>query len=145
LRLKATLDRDTDIFVIPASISSPKLKTPGVIEFIVDTGSSKTTINDKDVLRLSINYDLLNPSKDTYYGVGGTGLTSYVLPDCKLLFTDDHEKPYIEELDYVVVNEHIFRSEDEKKQMMVFNSILGLDILKHFTISFSNFELFLEN
>jgi hypothetical protein len=145
LRLKAKIDPFSDLFVIPASINSPKLKSSGVIEFIVDTGSSKTTINDKDVRRLRIDYNILDASRVDFFGVGGTGVKSYEMADCKLLFTDADEKLYPEELDYVVVNEHTFRSEEEEKQMMAFNSLLGLDILKHYTISFSNFELFLEN
>ena len=145
MQLKGNLDVDNEIFVIPCSISSSNLKKSASVDFIVDTGSSKTTINDKDVRRLQINYEDLKPSRDKYYGVGGSDFKSYELLDCKLLFVDDYENQRLEELEYVVVNDHNFKSGKEEEMMLGFQSLLGLDILKKYRIYFSNYTVFLED
>jgi len=145
LQLKGNLDFDNELFIIPASLSSTNLKKSVPIEFIVDTGASRTIINDKDVRRLQINYDDLESSRDEYFGVGGTDLTSYEILDCRLLFTDDDENTRFEDLEYVVVNQHHFKSEDEEKKMMSLYSLLGLDVLKKYNIRFSNYTVFLED
>ena len=139
------MDYYSDLFIIPASISSPNLSEFASVDFIIDTGSSRTTINDKDVSRLQINYNDLKPSAEQYYGVGGTNVKSYELLDCKLLFIDDDNNERLEELKCVLVNQHDFKSENEKKMMMQFQSLLGLDILKKYRIRFSNYTAFLED
>lgn len=148
MQLKGNFDPGSELFILPAFISSPNLKIIAPIDLIVDTGSSRTTINDKDVIRLQINYNDLSPSRDKYYGVGGTDVTTYELQDCRLLFVednnDDDETQHFEDLEYVLVNQHKFKSENEMKMMLGFQSLLGLDVLKKFKIRFSNFTVFLD-
>lgn len=57
------------------------------IHFIVDSGSSTTTLLGDDVTRLGINCAGLQPAPVPCLTASGTTVTPYVLPDVDLLFT----------------------------------------------------------
>jgi hypothetical protein len=144
LQLQGNFDEPSELYVIAAFFKSLNLTKSASIDFIVDTGSSKTTINDKDAERLEIDYNSLIPTSEKYFGVGGTKVESFSLKNCRLLFSDASGNPYVEQLEEVLVMRHIFKSDDDKRMIMGFNSILGLDILRKYRISFSNLTVFIE-
>ena len=103
----------------------PAKKVEG--EFLVDTGATRTTICDKDAMRLGIDYLALEKLCEGMLGIGGT-VDTYNLKDIKLIFRQESKKPHEEILEKICVlkhpqlNDHILR----------IPSILGRDILnKH--------------
>jgi hypothetical protein len=86
LQLKGDFDEPSGLYIIAALFKSTNLTKSASIDFIVNTGSSKTTINDKDAERLEIDYSSLTPTNEKYFGIGGTDVESYSLTNCQLLF-----------------------------------------------------------
>jgi Aspartyl protease len=142
LEIKGQLYRPYDVYIIIAFFKSHAYSGP--IEFVVDTGCSKTTINDKDAKRLGINYKQLDPTKDDYHGMGGTDVVFFSIPKCRLSFTDEEGKQYPEDLDTVLVSKHKSKSNRQKEIMATFPSLVGLDVLKNYKIHFTNFTVTLE-
>jgi hypothetical protein len=144
LEIKGSFDHSREVYTIIASFRSSILREPAPIDFVVDSGSSRTTINDKDAARLGVEYCKLDPIEDSYYGMGGTDVAFFSLPKCRLLFTSEEGKKHPEDLDDVIVARHKFRSKRQKKLMATYPSLLGLDILKNYEIHFTNYTVTLE-
>jgi hypothetical protein len=58
--------------------------------------------------------------------------------------SDDDGNPFTEQLENVLIMRHQLGSDSDKKTMMRFNSLLGLDILRKYKINFSNMTVFIE-
>src|ERR671932_2197145 len=116
------------------------------IRFCVDTGCSITIISHLDALRIGLDYSnnksLQKSDQQTINGV--RAFIPYILPDAEILFNS--EGTYI--LEYVG-NIHVMppppittsRVNDKSIQI----SLLGVDVLKKFTISFSQNNIILGN
>src|ERR687884_1835458 len=115
------------------------------IRFCVDTGCSVTIISHLDALRIGLDYSnnksLQKSDQQTINGV--RAFMPYILPDAEILFNS--EGTYI--LEYVG-NIHVMppppitissRANVESNQI----SLLGVDVLKKFTISFSQNNIIL--
>jgi hypothetical protein len=57
------------------------------IELLVDTGASRTTVCDKDVVRLGIDFGRLKRLSEGMLGIDGK-VDTYVLRDVKLTFSE---------------------------------------------------------
>jgi hypothetical protein len=116
------------------------------IRFCVDTGCSVTIISHLDALRIGLddysnNKNLQISDQQTINGVRAFIL--YILPDAEILFSSEGTSI----LEYVG-NIHVMppppptitsRTNDESNQI----SLLGVDVLKNFTISFSQNNIIL--
>lgn len=107
-------------------------KTPNIretIEFLIDTGASRTTILDKDTTRLGLDLSKLEKLSKGMLGIGGT-VETYTIRNAKLTFRTQNGKSHTENLEkiYVLKHPHI----DEK--IMRIPSILGRDILNKYAL-----------
>ena len=117
------------------------------IRFCVDTGCSVTIISNLDALRIGLDYSnnksLQKSDQQTISGV--RAFMPYILPGAEILFNSEGTSI----LEYVG-NIHVMppppatttsRANDESNQI----SLLGVDVLKKFTISFSQNNIILGN
>src|ERR687884_786386 len=116
------------------------------IRFCVDTGCSVTIISHLDALRIGLDYSnnksLQKSDQQTINGV--RAFIPYILSGAEILFNSEGTSI----LEYVG-NIHVMpppattisRANDESNQI----SLLGVDVLKKFTISFSQDNIILGN
>lgn len=97
-----------------------------LVDFIVDTGASKTTIGDLDAEAMEINYKILKESQEPLRGIGGN-CAAYEMEKCTLFFKLENSA-HIEYLDTVLI------AKCRRKQMK--QSLLGMDMLQRFSIYF---------
>jgi aspartyl protease len=114
------------------------------IRFCVDTGCSVTIISRLDALRIGLDYSnnksLQKSDQQTINGV--RAFIPYILPDAEILFNSEGTSI----LEYVG-NIHVMpppptttsMANDESNQI----SLLGVDVVKNFTISFSQNNIIL--
>ena len=112
---------------VVAVLECEALRIRDIIEFLVDTGASRTTICDKDVIRLGIDFSKLEKLSEGMLGIGGL-VDTYVLKDVKLTFRRENGESHAESFDRIYVLKHAVRDE----RIMRIPSILGRDMLnKH--------------
>lgn len=70
---------------VVAFLESKPLNLHETVEFLVDTGASRTTICDKDAIRLGIDFARLEKLSEGMLGIGGM-VNTYVLNDVELVF-----------------------------------------------------------
>ena len=80
---------------VVAVLESDSLGLRETVEFLVDTGASRTTICDKDAVKLGIDYDHLERFSDGMLGVGGV-VNAYILKDVRLIFRREDERSHVE-------------------------------------------------
>jgi len=97
-----------------------------VVKFYIDTGSTTTTINQKDALRIGIVYPTLNPASIPTKTPSGE-IYPLILPNCQILFN------LIETLLLEMIGDiHVLPLTQQWNPI----SLLGLDVLKKFDIEF---------
>lgn len=112
---------------VVAVLESEVLGIRETIEFLVDTGASRTTICDKDAVRLGIDFGRLERLSEGMLGIGGL-VDTYVLKDVKLTFRREEGRSHVENFERIYVLKHAVLDE----RIMRIPSILGRDILnKH--------------
>jgi hypothetical protein len=131
-----------DAGYINGHLVSKELKIDETVEFLVDTGASRTTLLDKDAIYLGIDYNQLRKSEQDMSGIRGS-VDTYVIDDSVLLFGDKSiEIP-------VFVLRHPLESMDkeEKIKILRFPSIVCRDVIQKFKLIFDKErdELSLEN
>jgi hypothetical protein len=112
---------------VVAVLECEALRIRDIIEFLVDTGASRTTICDKDVIRLGIDFSKLEKLSEGMLGIGGL-VDTYVLKSVRLTFRRENGESHMENFDRIYVLKHAVRDE----RIMRIPSILGRDLLnKH--------------
>jgi hypothetical protein len=113
------------------------------IRFCVDTGCSVTIISHLDALRIGLDYSnnksLQKSDQQTINGV--RAFIPYILPDAEILFNSEGTSilEYVGNIHVMPPPNTISRDNDESNQI----SLLGIDVLKNFTISFSQNSIIL--
>jgi len=110
----------------------PELNLKEYVEFLIDSGASKTTIMDNDTIRLGVDYDRLEKSKEGTTGIGGV-VDTYIIPKAALIFkisTGIHE----ENFDRVFALKHKPRNEKEEDRIKRIPSLLGRDFLNKYSL-----------
>jgi hypothetical protein len=74
-----------DVGYLNALLFSEEMEICETIEFLIDTGASRTTLLDKDAVYLGIEYGKLRKSEQDMSGIGGS-VETYVIDDSVLLF-----------------------------------------------------------
>ena len=116
---------------VTAVLESKSLHLYASVEFLIDTGATKTTISEKDIIRLGVDYEALERLSKGMLGIGGA-VDTYLLKDANLIFRQENKKNHVEQLSlcflkHSEVNERILR----------IPSIIGRDILNKYTIIYS--------
>ena len=114
---------------VVAVLESDALGMRETIEFLVDTGASRTTICDKDAIRLGIDFGKLEKLGEGMLGIGGV-VDTYVLKDVKLVFRREDDKSHVQNFERIYILKHAVL--DEK--IMRIPSILGRDILNKYAL-----------
>ncbi|MGB9684361.1 MAG: aspartyl protease family protein, partial [Candidatus Bathyarchaeales archaeon] len=114
---------------VVAILESKDLGINETIEFLVDTGASRTTICDKDALRLGIDFGELERLSEGMLGIGGL-VDTYVMKNIKLTFRRENGKSHIENMERVYVLKHAILDE----RIMRIPSILGRDVLNKYAL-----------
>lgn len=102
------------------------------IEFLVDTGASRTTICDKDAVRMGIDFDKLDKLSEGMLGIGGA-VDTYVMKNVKLTFRRENGKSHVENMERIYVLKHAVLDE----RIMRIPSILGRDILNKYAFVYN--------
>ena len=113
---------------VAAILESETLHIYATVEFLVDTGATRTTISDKDAIRLGIDYTALEKLGEGMLGIGGT-VDTYSLPDAKLTFHQENKKTHTETFEKICILKHPQLNE----RILRIPSILGRDILNKHT------------
>ncbi|MGH9987246.1 MAG: hypothetical protein ACRD8W_25145 [Nitrososphaeraceae archaeon] len=150
------------LYGIDAVIKCSELNIDDTISFIVDTGASITSISTVDILRLKgMDYDYsdLKPVEkgDGVVGIDGNieSVDTFYLPKTKLIFiNEDTGKNILEYVNDGRVLRHKNINPDTRQllesRMKIklgdhfYTSLLGMDILKTYKISFSSLTATLE-
>lgn len=105
------------------------------IEFVIDTGATKTVILDKDAITLGIDYKKLRRYQRDFVGIGGS-IETYVIEDAVLLFKS--EKGEVEIKIPIFVLRHPLKkmSKDEEARVLRLPSLLGRDVINRFRLIF---------
>ena len=107
-----------------------KLQVDGDIEFLIDTGASRTVLAEGDTEGLEINYEDIHKLPKGLLGFGGR-VDTYVIDDAELLFESD-EGVYREHLRPLFVAKHEIKDKQLQERMKQLPSVLGCDILDKF-------------
>ena len=113
---------------VVAVLESEFLGIHETMEFLVDTGASRTTICDKDAIKLRIDYSKLESISEGMLGIGGI-VNAYILRDVKLVFRREDEKSHVENFERIYILKHAIL--DEK--ILRLPSILGRDMLNKYS------------
>jgi len=116
---------------INAQFISEKVGIDATIEFLVDTGASRTTLLDKDAIYLGINYGKLRKSEQDMSGIGGS-VETYVINDSILLFGEHSIKTPV----FVLKHPLEEMNREERIKIFRFPSILGRDVINKFRLIF---------
>ena len=114
---------------VNAHIVSEEMDIDETIELLVDTGATRTTLHDKDVIYLGIDYGKLRKSEQDMSGIGGS-VETYIINDSVLLFGEYSIKTPIFVLKHPL--EEI--NKEERIKILRFPSILGRDVINRFRL-----------
>ena len=100
------------------------------VEFLIDTGASRTTILDNDAIRLGIDCGKLQRFEPGMAGIGGV-VDTFIIPDVKLLFRTKNGF-HGEELKEIFVLRHTIREREIEERIRRLPSLLGRDVLNKY-------------
>jgi predicted aspartyl protease len=106
------------------------------ILMVVDTGTTITTINEFDAREMKIDYSKLKKNQDSL-GIGGQA-KSYFADSCHLYFGEGIESVDVQPVRFLK------QSSVESAIQERYPSLLGMDVLKNYKISFTKSKVILE-
>jgi predicted aspartyl protease len=106
------------------------------ILLVVDTGTAITTINEFDAREMKIDYTKLT-KKQNSLGIGGS-TESYLADSCHLYFGEGIESVDVKPVKF------LRQRNVEKVDQERYPSLLGMDVLKNYEISFTDSKVILE-
>lgn len=102
------------------------------MEFLIDTGASKTTLLDKDAIFLDLNYDDLKKHSQNVSGIGGS-VETFIVDDSTLLLDSVEIRVPIFVLRHDIEN----LNKEERIRILRLPSLLGRDVINRFKLIFS--------
>lgn len=99
------------------------------IELLIDTGATKTTVSDKDAIRLGLDYDALEKLDKGILGIGGA-VDTYIIKEAKLAFHKKDKQTHVEHLESLC----FLRHSELTERILRIPSILGRDILNKYAL-----------
>lgn len=106
------------------------------ILLVVDTGTAITTINEFDARQMKIDYSKLTKNQNSL-GIGGSA-ESYIADSCHLYFGEGIESVDIKPVKFL--RQINVENADQER----YPSLLGMDVLRNFRISFTESKVILE-
>lgn len=106
------------------------------ILLVVDTGTAITTINEFDARQMKIDYSKLKRKQDSL-GIGGSA-ESYVADSCHLYFGEGIESVDVKPVKFLR-QLNVDKADQER-----YPSLLGMDVLINYRISFTESKVILE-
>jgi len=106
--------------------------------FVVDTGTIHTTLPESRARELGVDLEKLETYKIKLKvgGIGG-GTDARMLGGIRLIFTAMDGSSVEEELPFIhVLWNPVVRSEEDRKILSTFPCLLGLDVIRRFTLRF---------
>src|SRR5215469_6887310 len=129
---------DSGLYYITTNIFTPFYESK-IIPLVVDTGTSHTTLNPKGAYDLGITTTVMD-MLSTEGAITATGTGQYaLLHDCTLEFLTSMEQRHPETVKVIHVSKLPLTSDNHKVP-----SLLGMDVLQHYTISFLDNRVLLE-
>jgi hypothetical protein len=104
------------------------------IDFVIDTGSVKTVILDKDAATLRVDYKRLKESEFPFLGIGGSCEALQTKKNAALIFPCTTNEIYVERLNPIYFIRHVRALPEEQDQINTLPSVIGWDILSHNTL-----------
>ena len=129
----------SNLYYIITRLDSRNLSEPIYVRFYVDTGASTTCISDTDLLKFGIDYGQFPKAKKRVRGIGTGTINLRILKKGEIDFITDRGY-HVEKLEKIYI---LNRPVDEA----VFEpriSLLCIDFLRKFIISFSGNNVFLD-
>jgi hypothetical protein len=132
-----------NLFYLPVGVKIQNLNQKRFfhIRFYVDTGASVTSISDSDLLKNRVNYLLFNVNPALTKIAGGGFIRTRIIPNPEIAFLTEENNLYIHKLEKIEIMD---RNNPFDAVANPTVSLLGIDFLKNFTISFKNNFVFLE-
>ncbi len=106
------------------------------ILMVVDTGTAVTTINEFDARGMKVDYSKLTKNQDSL-GIGGQA-ESYLADSCHLYFGEGIESVDVKPVKFLK------QSSVEIAEQERYPSLLGMDVLRNYKISFTESKVILE-
>ena len=103
---------------------------------VVDTGTAITTINEFDARQMKIDYSKLKKNPDSL-GIGGQA-ESYLGDSCHLYFGEGIESVDVQPVRFLKQGSIEIAIQER------YPSLLGMDVLKNYKISFTESKVILE-
>jgi len=117
-------------FFLPVLLACKYPMIEKQVTFLVDTGATYTSLQDKDVKRLKIQYRDLErrAEKDWAKGIAGERIETYIMEDVRLLLLSEDKKSvgWEAELPHIGVLRHPTENWEDVKEIP---SLLGMDVL----------------
>lgn len=128
MRIRGYLHRDKSPYM-DALISLENEGIKRKVSFLIDTGTPKTIISERDALKLGLNLERLEKLEEELLSLGGFSET-FRLRDVVFQFASG-DGGHIENLDEVLVNREKGLPDEIKKQIP---SLMGRDIIGKFVL-----------
>lgn len=131
---------------IYAQIESRILGLKGTVAFLVDTGSSVTTIMDRDRERLGINWNRLEKTRRPLAGIGGT-VDTRIIRHGTLVFRAETGREVRENLPIHVARHDLTRLDRKGIEgVLQLPSLMGRDVMERYRLVYDKPEhlVFLE-
>lgn len=116
-------------------IISQSLGIDETVEFLVDTGASRTTLIDKDVIFLGLDYNSLKKHSQNVSGIGGS-VETYIIDDTTLILGSKQIHLPI----FVVRHALESLNKEDRIKLLRIPSLLGRDIINRFRLIFDKEE-----
>ena len=128
MRIEGYLHRDKSPY-LDVLVSLPRGKVKRKISFLIDTGTPRTILSERDALKLGLSFRRLKRLDEELLGLGGFSET-FKLEDVTLLFASGRGG-HSERLPQVIVHRESSLPEEIKKQIP---SLLGRDLIGRFVL-----------
>jgi hypothetical protein len=142
LNIKGRIVPPTNLayFECQAQGTEPPFSIPTT--FIADTGSTRTAILYKDASLIpNLNYDQLEGGFSVS-GIGGK-VNVYWLKGITITFPTSDPANHQETIERAIVFRDFSRSEEERRDLFKIPSVIGMDILRKYNITFQGNEAIL--
>ncbi len=131
-----------DAGYINAHIISTSLGIDETVEFLVDTGASRTTLLDKDAIFLGIDYSNLKKHNQNVSGIGGS-VETFTIDDAILILGSKQIHLSVFVVRHALEN----LNKEDKIKILRIPSLLGRDVINGFRLVFDRQDnkIFLED
>jgi hypothetical protein len=128
MKIEGYLHRDKSPYLdVLVTLDENRVKRK--ISFLIDTGSPRTILSERDALKLGLDFERLDRLDEELLGLGGFSET-FCLSDVTLLFASGGGG-HSEQLTQVIVHRESELPEEIKKQIP---SLLGRDMIGRFVL-----------